>query len=232
MELDPGSSRASRVEEGYTIPSPRPSRTCSPTRSSPRSTATPAELPAAPDPGRRRGPRRPRRGVLGRLRRFEPLGRDLAAHQHRLAKRRKNISRAISSFGDLVGGAGAQRHPARRLRRRRTRSSGRSRTRRSSLHETLQELPSALTETPRRPGEREDVVRGAGSGIEPADPGGAGVRSRPAGSAARLARSSLARSATRSALHPPDPPRSATLEQGREALWAHGEDGPAAPSAT
>jgi phospholipid/cholesterol/gamma-HCH transport system substrate-binding protein len=81
------------------------------------------------------------------LRRFEPLGRDLARINTRLAKRRRNISRAVTNFGDL----------AEALARSDTRLAdfvtsqndvfGAFARQEANLRETLQELPSALTET-------------------------------------------------------------------------------------
>ncbi len=81
------------------------------------------------------------------LRRFEPLGRDLARINTRLAKRRKNISRAISSFGDLSEALARSDTRLADFVTTQNEVFGAFADQEASLRETLQELPSTLTET-------------------------------------------------------------------------------------
>ncbi len=81
------------------------------------------------------------------LRRFEPLGLNLAKLNGRLAERRRNISRAVTSFGDLAEALG--RSDTRLADFVSTQSDvfGTFASQEASLRETLQELPSTLETT-------------------------------------------------------------------------------------
>jgi phospholipid/cholesterol/gamma-HCH transport system substrate-binding protein len=81
------------------------------------------------------------------LRRFEPLGRDLARINGRLAERRRNISRAISSFGDLAEALGRSDTRLADFVSSQNQVFDALATQEASIRETLQELPSALGET-------------------------------------------------------------------------------------
>jgi phospholipid/cholesterol/gamma-HCH transport system substrate-binding protein len=81
------------------------------------------------------------------LRRFEPLGRDLARINTGLAKRRRNISRAISSFGDLSEALARSDTRLADFVTTQNQVFGAFADQEASLRETLQELPSTLTET-------------------------------------------------------------------------------------
>jgi phospholipid/cholesterol/gamma-HCH transport system substrate-binding protein len=146
MELDPGES-GDIVEEGYTIPL---------AQSDPNVQVD--EILASLDGDTRdylqlliQGGAT---GLGGRgkelsagLRRFEPLGRDLARINTGLAKRRRNISRAISSFGDLSEALARSDTRLADFVTTQNQVFGAFADQEASLRETLQELPSTLTET-------------------------------------------------------------------------------------
>ena len=133
IELDPGHAGDAGDRGGLDDPARRrPSRTSTPTRSSPRSTATRAPTCSCCSRAAAQGLGGRGKQLSAGLRRFEPLGRDLAkingaagqaAREHRAAR--------SPSFKRALRGARAQRHPPRRLGRpRRARRSGASPTRR------------------------------------------------------------------------------------------------------
>jgi len=146
MELDPGESGA-LVEEGHTIPL---------AQSEPNVNFD--QILASLDGDTRdyltlliQGGAK---GLGGRgeelsagLRRFEPLGRDLARINTRLAKRRRNISRAVSSFADLSEALGRSDTRLADFVSSQNEVFDAFAAQEASLRETLQELPSALGET-------------------------------------------------------------------------------------
>jgi phospholipid/cholesterol/gamma-HCH transport system substrate-binding protein len=81
------------------------------------------------------------------LRRFEPLGRNLARINGRLAERRQNIKRAISSFADLAEALGRDDTRLGEFVSSQNQVFGAFADQEASLRETLRELPSALGET-------------------------------------------------------------------------------------
>jgi phospholipid/cholesterol/gamma-HCH transport system substrate-binding protein len=81
------------------------------------------------------------------LRRFEPLGRDLARINTRLAKRRDNIRRAVTSFGELSEALARSDTRLADFVTSQNQVFGAFASQEASLRETLQELPSTLTET-------------------------------------------------------------------------------------
>jgi phospholipid/cholesterol/gamma-HCH transport system substrate-binding protein len=146
MEVDPGES-GEPVEEGHTIPLAQ-------TEPNVNSDQILASLDGDTQNYLRLLLQGGARGLGGRgeefsagLRRFEPLGRDLARINTRLAKRRENISRAISNFGDLSEALARSDTQLADFVTTQNEVFGAFADQEASLRETLQELPSALTET-------------------------------------------------------------------------------------
>jgi phospholipid/cholesterol/gamma-HCH transport system substrate-binding protein len=146
MELDPGDS-GETVEEGHTIP-----------LSQTDPNVQPDEILASLDGDTRdylqlliQGGAK---GLGGRgeelsagLRRFEPLGRDLARINTGLAKRRRNIRRAVSNFGDLAETLARSDTRLAEFVTSQNEVFGAFARQEANLRETLQELPSTLGET-------------------------------------------------------------------------------------
>jgi phospholipid/cholesterol/gamma-HCH transport system substrate-binding protein len=146
MELDPGES-GDVVEEGYTIPL---------AQSEPNVNFDQilASLDGDTQNYLRLLIQGGAEGLGGRgeefsagLRRFEPLGLYLTRINTRLAKRRKNISRAISSFGDVAEALARSDTRLADFVSSQNEVFGAFATQEASLRETLQELPSTLEET-------------------------------------------------------------------------------------
>lgn len=81
------------------------------------------------------------------LRRFEPLGRDLARINTELSKRRENIKRAISSFGSLAEALGRSDTQLAEFVTAQNEVFGGFADQEAGLRETLREFPSALRVT-------------------------------------------------------------------------------------
>mgnify|MGYP000209192834 CR=1 FL=1 len=81
------------------------------------------------------------------LRRFEPLGRDLARINTGLAKRRENISRAVSSFRDLAEALGRSDTQLAEFVTSQNQVFDAFASQEANLRAMLQELPGALSET-------------------------------------------------------------------------------------
>ncbi len=123
------------------------------------------------------------------LRRFEPLGRDLARINTRLATRRENIARSITSFRRLAEALGAQRHPPRGLGHHSERG---LRVVRESGGEPARAAARAALDPERDPArarERRPLRARARARFPPADPSRSDLRAGPRG----LRRSSRAR---------------------------------------
>lgn len=146
MELDPGSS-GEVVAEGYTIPLSQSEPNVMPDQIlASLDGDTQAYLQLLIQGGAE--------GLGGRgeelsagLRRFEPLGRDLARINTGLAKRRESISRAISSFKDLAEVLGRSDTRLAEFVSSQNQVFDAFAQQEASLRETLRELPSALAET-------------------------------------------------------------------------------------
>jgi phospholipid/cholesterol/gamma-HCH transport system substrate-binding protein len=190
MELDPGGS-GEAVEEGYMIPL---------AQSEPN--VNPDQILASLDGDTQNYLKLliqgGAEGLGGRgeefsagLRRFEPLGRELTRINTRLAERRRNISRSISRFGELAETLARSDTQLADFVTTQNEVFGAFADQEASLRETLQELPSTLTETRTAlaSGKRlADVLGPASEALIPAaqafDPGQEAAQ--------RLARSSLA----------------------------------------
>jgi phospholipid/cholesterol/gamma-HCH transport system substrate-binding protein len=146
MELDPGRS-GTIVEDGHTIPLAQT-----------EPNVQPDQILASLDGDTRnylqlliQGGAK---GLGGRgeelsagLRRFEPLGRDLARINTRLAKRRQNIKRAISSFADLSEALARSDTRLADFVSSQNEVFAAFAAQEANLRATLQELPSTLSET-------------------------------------------------------------------------------------
>lgn len=146
MELDPGRS-GPLVEEGHTIP-----------LSQTEPNVQPDQILASLDGDTQHYLRLliqgGARGLGGRgeeisagLRRFEPLGLYLARINTRLAERRRNISRAISSFADLSEALARSDTRLADFVSSQNEVFAAFAAQEANLRETLQELPSTLTQT-------------------------------------------------------------------------------------
>ena len=145
-ELDPGQSGA-LVEEGHTIP-----------LSQSQPNVQPDQILASLDgdtqnylklllQGGAKGLGGRGEELSAGLRRFEPLGRDLARINTRLAKRRQNIKRAISSFADLSETLARSDTRLTDFVSSQNQVFGAFAAQEANLRATLQELPSTLEET-------------------------------------------------------------------------------------
>jgi phospholipid/cholesterol/gamma-HCH transport system substrate-binding protein len=146
MELDPGES-GELVEEGHVVPLAQSEPNVMPDQilaSLDRDTRDYLQLliQAGAEGLGGRGEE-----LSAGLRRFEPLGRDLARINTRLAKRRENISRAVSSFADLSEALARSDTRLADFVSAQNEVFAAFADQEASLRETLQELPSTLTET-------------------------------------------------------------------------------------
>ena len=203
------------------------------TRSSRRSTATPSNYLKLLIQGGAKGLGGRGEELSAGLRRFEPLGRDLARINTRLAKRRAEHQPRDLQLRRPLRGARSQRHSPGRLR---LLAEPGVRGVRGPGGEPARDAAGAALHAerdPLRPGERPDPGGGARPGVRGADPGGAGVRAGPGGRAAPGAGEPGARSAdqirpfTRQVRKP-----LRHLEPGRQAAGQDGQVDAHAPSAT
>jgi phospholipid/cholesterol/gamma-HCH transport system substrate-binding protein len=146
VELDPGRSGA-LVEEGHTIP-----------LSQSQPNVQPDQILASLDgdtqnylklllQGGAKGLGGRGEELSAGLRRFEPLGRDLARINTRLAKRRQNIERAISSFADLSEALARSDTRLADFVSSQNQVFAAFAAQEANLRATLQELPSTLEDT-------------------------------------------------------------------------------------
>ena len=146
MELEPGES-GEIVEEGHTIP-----------LSQSQPNVQPDQILASLDgdtqnylklllQGGAKGLGGRGEELSAGLRRFEPLGRDLARINTRLAKRRQNIERAISSFADLSEALARSDTRLADFVSSQNQVFAAFAAQEANLRATLQELPSTLDDT-------------------------------------------------------------------------------------
>jgi phospholipid/cholesterol/gamma-HCH transport system substrate-binding protein len=146
VELDPGEA-GTPVEEGYTIPAAQTNPNVMPDEilaSLDRDTREYLQLLIQ---GGAEGLGGRGKELSAGLRRFEPLGRDLARINSLLAKRRQNIKRAISSLAELAEALARDDTRLAEFVTSQNEVFGAFADQEASLREMLRELPSALTTT-------------------------------------------------------------------------------------
>jgi phospholipid/cholesterol/gamma-HCH transport system substrate-binding protein len=146
VEVDPGTSTAS-VEEGSTIPLSQTEPNVQPDQilaSLDGDTRAYLQLLLS---GASEGLGGRGKQLSAGLRRFEPLGRDLARINGELAKRRENISRAITSFRELAEALASDDTRLAEFVVAQNDVLGAFADQEAALRESLQELPSTLRTT-------------------------------------------------------------------------------------
>jgi phospholipid/cholesterol/gamma-HCH transport system substrate-binding protein len=111
------------------------------------------------------------RELANTIRRFEPTARDTLAVAKQLARRRDNIKRAIHNFSLVVDELGGKDDELADFVENSNAVFASLASQDANLRETLQELPSALTETQEALGKADTLARELGPTLEALRPG-------------------------------------------------------------
>ena len=222
MELDPGES-GEIVEEGYTIPLAQTEPNVQ-LRPDPRvARRRHAQLPDAPDPGRREGPRGPRRGAVGGPAALRAARPRPGAHQHAAREAAREHQPRDLQLRRPVRGARPQRYPPGGLRLvaepgvRRVRG-----TRRRTCARRCRSCPPRSTETRSALASGQVLAEELGPASEALIPAAQAFDAGPGRRAAPGAGEPGPDRRPDPAVHPPDPQAVAPPEPGRQAA---GQDG-------